>query len=228
MIVKIKRQDDNESKPYWQTFEYTGPRDTSIAYLLDALNFTDDLFDIEGKAARRIQWECSCMQKMCGACAIRINKRPALACNTFLKDIKGNVVILEPLSKFPVICDLIIDRTSIQKHLIETGAFPGQAGILDQKEYNHRYQAGKCIKCGLCLEVCPNYSGKNLFFCATYANDMYMLNSANSDRKSEIKKCYKEHFAEGCSKCLACQDVCPMEIPMVESIAKMNRRESCK
>ena len=72
IIVKIKRQHNFESEPYWQSFHYNGPEHVTVSALLDTLNYTDDLFDTDGKAASRIRWECSCMQAMCGGCAMVI------------------------------------------------------------------------------------------------------------------------------------------------------------
>ena len=62
MIVKIKRQHDSSSEAYWQSFRYDGQEHVTVSAVLDALNYTDDLFDIDGKPATRIRWECSCMQ----------------------------------------------------------------------------------------------------------------------------------------------------------------------
>ena len=113
MIVKIKRQRNSDSQAYWQSFRYDGPKHVTVSSVLDALNYTDDLFDIDGKPAARIRWECSCMQAVCGGCAMVINGVPALACATFADEVKGKERVLEPLSKFPVVADLIVDRSII-------------------------------------------------------------------------------------------------------------------
>ena len=73
MIVRIKRQKAPKSSPYWQSFSYNGPEHVTVSAVLDALNYTDDLFDAEGTPAERIRWECSCMQAVCGGCAMIIN-----------------------------------------------------------------------------------------------------------------------------------------------------------
>ena len=117
MIVKIKRRRDAESADYWQSFNYDGPSHVTVSAVLDALNYTDDLFDIEGNSASRIRWECSCMQSVCGGCAIVINGTPRLACAAYADEIKGNELVLEPLSKFPVIADLMVDRSIIYENL---------------------------------------------------------------------------------------------------------------
>ena len=121
MVVRIKRQQRFDSEPYWQSFKYEGPRHVTVSAVLDALNYTDDLFDIDGKPTSRIRWECSCMQALCGGCAMVINGVPALACSTFADEVKGDELVLEPLSKFPVVADLIVDRSIIHKNLTERG-----------------------------------------------------------------------------------------------------------
>lgn len=93
-----------------------------------------------------------------------INGKPSLACNTFLRDIKGEELILEPLSKFPVIADLVVDRSIIEENLKRAQVYLGELGEIDKNIYSLQYSAAKCLKCGLCLEVCPNYiAGENFF-----------------------------------------------------------------
>lgn len=224
MLVKIKRCKDSTSESYWQSFKYEGSYDVTVAAVLEELNYKDDLFDTDGNSAPRIRWECSCMQKICGGCAMVINGKPSLACCTFLKDIKDTCLVLEPLSKFPVVGDLIVDRSIIDDNLVKARAFlEGFSGV-NKKEYEHQYSVGKCLKCGLCLEVCPNYSRGERFYGALFANDMYLLHSQSDSGKNEIKKEYAEHFAAGCSNSFACRDVCPMNIPTLSSIMKMNAK----
>ena len=66
-------------KPYWQEFFYEKREEQSVAGMLDELNYKDDLKDMQGNPSPRIQWECSCLQGMCGACAMVINGVPALS-----------------------------------------------------------------------------------------------------------------------------------------------------
>ena len=120
MRVRILRQDDPTSKPYWQYFAADVSDDMSVASLLDHINFNDDIMDENGNKTTRIGWECSCLQAVCGSCAMVINGRPSLACDTFLRDLKGDVISIQPLTKFPVIHDLIVDRTSISENLKKT------------------------------------------------------------------------------------------------------------
>lgn len=258
MNVRILRQQSPFSEPYWQVFNYDGPENATVASLLDYLNYKDDIVDIDGNSTTRIGWECSCLQGMCGGCAMVINGRPALACETFVRDL-GKEIEIRPLSKFPVISDLVVDRGIIQQNLLLTNAYIGKCRSSDasdsegdstnqgkedarekslkinEKEFEQRYEVAKCLKCGLCLEVCPNYRGGDEFFGALFANDCYFIASrgeeskdsasleSKSDTSSDIEKEYAKHFAAGCSKSLSCMDVCPMKIQTITSIARMNR-----
>lgn len=223
MLVKIKRQTGPNEKPYWQSFAYVGPKHVTVSAVLDALNYTDDLFDTEGNAAARIQWECSCMQSVCGGCAMVINGVPALACSTFVDEVKGDDLLLEPLSKFPVVADLIVDREIIYKNLIQAKAYLENIAKSDKKQYKQQYSVAKCLKCGLCLEVCPNYHPGGEFFGAVLANESYLIASQSNEIKAQTMNEYNNHFAAGCSKALSCQSVCPAGIETITSILRMNR-----
>lgn len=225
MKVRIKRQKSPDSKSYWQTFRYDGPKDVTVTGLLDSLNYHDDLFDINGDPAPRIRWECSCLQAMCGSCAMVINGKPALACETFIKDVrlKDDTLTLEPLRKFPVICDLMVDRSIIEQNLKSSDSFIREYTKPNPKAYAQQYATAKCLKCGLCLEICPNYTNGRKFFGALYANDCYLITTMNGSESSAFKKTYDENFASGCSKALTCMKVCPQKIQTIASIARMNK-----
>ena len=231
MKVKVLRQQTPFSESYWEVFDVEAPEEISVAGLLDHINFNDDIVDENGKKTTRIGWECSCLQGICGACAMVINGVPALACETFIKDLKKDVISIRPLQKFPVIHDLLVDRSVIQDNLRQTDMYieeyrpeAGGSRGKKEKEHMHQYAAAKCLKCGLCLEVCPNYvNGKN-FYGACFANDCYLVSARNREKAKEIGKLYGEHFGNSCSKSLSCMEICPMKIPTIASIAKMNRK----
>lgn len=226
MKIRILRQKAPDSEPYWESFDYEGTKEISIAGVLDKLNFGDDIRNDRCEKTDRIGWESSCLQGMCGACAMVINETPALACETFLKNLKGDEVVLRPLRKFPVVHDLIVDRSVIHETLKSTNVYIGEYNPKEKEDHEHQYAVANCLKCGLCLEICPNYTNGKSFYGAFYANDCYLVKARNREKAKDITSSYAEHFANSCSKALSCMDVCPMHIPTLSSIAKMNRAEA--
>jgi succinate dehydrogenase / fumarate reductase iron-sulfur subunit len=224
MRIRVLRKRPTENTQYWEEFIYEGPSDISVAGMLDDLNYKDDIVNAAGEHVPRIAWECSCLQGMCGGCAMVINGRPALACETFVRDL-GDVITIRPLSKFPVINDLVIDRGIIHENALKVNDYIKEYRPSPPKEYDHQYAAAKCLKCGLCLEVCPNYLKGERFYGALFANDCYLIATRSDVYNKEIIKDYDRHFAAGCSKSLACMEVCPMKIPTLSSMAKLNKNK---
>ena len=191
MKVKVLRQQYPGATPYWEVFDYDGPQDISVAGMLDYLNYNDDIVNDKGEETTRIGWECSCLQGICGACAMVINNVPALACETFLRNLKGKVVEIRPLRKFPVIKDLVIDRSSIQENLKKTNVYIENFKPSEDEDHAHQYAAAKCLKCGLCLEVCPNYvngtpsMALHLRMTATWWRQEILKNQARSGNSTE-------------------------------------------
>lgn len=228
-ILKIKRYDPIQSKSYFQTFTVDEPPDSSVTSVLTRLNQRTSLTDMEGQPARPVDWECSCMQKMCGACAMVINGIPRLACATFVQELcrkeqENPVIRLEPLSKFPVIKDLRVDRSQLLEDLKQMKIWLNAEAVVDKKELEHQYQSATCLLCGCCLEVCPNYSLENDFVGAAVMNSAYRI-ATQFPKGSNRRLFIKENVKRGqghCSKALSCEKVCPVNIPVGALASKMN------
>jgi succinate dehydrogenase / fumarate reductase iron-sulfur subunit len=192
----------------------------TVAYVLDTLNYQDDLKDINGNDCKRIAWECSCLQKICGACGMLINGKPGLACCTYLDGRK--TLVLEPLSKFPVMEDLIVDKSIIFENLKHIQAWLDEdTDIQNEGDSSLRYDCAKCMKCGLCLEVCPNYRTGKRFFGATAVPEAFL---ADGYGNYEIKGNFDTFFSSGCSKSGACEKICPAGIKTLSAMASLNRK----
>lgn len=144
-------------------------------------------------------------------------------------------VILKRVSAaliFPllIVHDLVVDRTPIHETLRRSNVFiesfdPGNVGKREKtaSDHWHEYEIEKCLKCGLCLEVCPNYTSGANFFGALFANDCYLVAARNKAKAGEIKALYDEHCGRDCSKALSCMDVCPAGISTIALMARLNR-----
>jgi succinate dehydrogenase / fumarate reductase iron-sulfur subunit len=218
-ILQIKRQKEPNSDSYWQTIEYNcedGENET-IATVLRAIE--------NGKLGiEPISWECSCLQKKCGACAMIIDGKPRLACDFFLKNHKGkNPIIIEPLRKFPVVRDLIVDRSVMRDNLKKLNAWmEKEAAVQGEKKNELMYDASRCLQCGCCLEVCPNYCSGDEFYGAAGAVPMARIMNGNHKNDADIKKNYNEHIYKGCGKSLACLDICPAKIKTDRMLSSSN------
>lgn len=222
--IQIKRQKDKNTSSYWQEFLYDGNEDDSVAVILNELNGRNELKDSRGENAESISWECSCMVRKCGACAMLINGYPRLACSTFLNTLKGNKVTLAPLSKFPVVKDLIVDRSIVFENLKKVNLWLESDAYMASHTHEPRYQSAKCLMCGCCLEICPNFSTYSEFVGAVAPVNAYRIlnEEQDADHIKKISEQYKKLYFEGCGKSLSCQNICPAGIPIEELMVRSN------
>lgn len=190
--------------------------DTPVTRLLDDLNTT-----LEDP----IEWECSCGQTLCGACAMIINGVPRLACSTLFGD-AGPLITLEPLSKFPLIADLRVDRSCMYAAVRAMNLWLTEHETAVADDVDLQYAAASCIMCGCCLEVCPNYTGRDTFYGAFAANAAAktVMQTPDTCHQNIIAKTAAERTTAHCSKSLSCQRVCPARIPLAVTISRLNRR----
>lgn len=222
--ITILRQADRIAEPYQQTVLFaTDDSEMTVATLLKTLNATPNLTDTDGKAISNIQWECSCLQKKCGACAMRINKRPRLACDTKLSAFKGGNILLEPLKKFPVITDLIVDRSVMFENLKSIGLWFEKEARHTKRGEELAYEASRCLQCGCCLEVCPNFiPGEDFYSAASFVPTARVLSELPKKDKAELLNSYVDKVYKGCGKSLSCRDICPAQIDVEHLLVNNN------
>ena len=193
-------------------YSYKGDLNITVTELLDKLN---------------IEYSCSCLQGLCGACAMVINGTPKLACKTLIQDETYTKTFkkikIEPLSKFPQIKDLKVDRTKLYKSLEESEIYLKSKSKIN-KDNALEYEMSQCIMCGCCVEACPNYNNEE-FAGTPLAVNLSKINLEEQDKEhiKELKKNYEKHFFKHCVKSLACEDICPMKIKTQRAISLLNK-----
>ena len=128
LILKIKRQQSPESKPYWEEFE--------LQYR-PGMNVTSALMDIaakpvtrDGKPTTPVTYDSNCLEEVCGSCAMLINGQAKMACSALIDQLKQPIT-LEPFSKFPIIRDLSVDRSVLFENLKQVQAWVPVDGTYD-------------------------------------------------------------------------------------------------
>ncbi len=121
----------------------------------------------EGQAIAPVAWECNCLEEVCGACTMVINGRVRQACTALVDRLLEvrDPIELRPMSKFPVIRDLVVDRSRMFETLKKISAWlpvdsylhMGSGPRQSQENQELAYVLSKCMTCGCCLEACPQY-----------------------------------------------------------------------
>ncbi len=234
--LKIKRQNRPNQEPYWEEFEIPMKPAMNVISCLMEIGREPRTFD--GRKTNPVMWEASCLEEVCGACTMVINGRVRQACSTLVKNVKQPIVI-EPMQKFPVVRDLVVDRSSMFKNMKRVGAwipaeakFDGPAGPAHSPELAaERYEMSRCITCGCCLDACPQVTGPNGFVGAAILNQVELMNSHPSGEKdadARLEMLMGKGGAEDCGNSQNCVQVCPKGIPLTTSIAKINRELTSK
>lgn len=223
MKVSILRQESSESEKYYESYEYFGEMHISVLELISRLNKQESN---KNPDFRKIVYECSCEQGLCGACAMVVNNTPGLACQIFCDSavIKDSLDI-RPLSKFPVVCDLMVDRSEIDQYMKAMKIWLEEDAQYSSQKAADQYEAASCLMCGCCLEVCPNYTKGDLFTGAVGAVAAMNLLRSSSDiaHNVEVLQQYKEKFYDTCTKVGACEKVCPSNIATMTLMSDVNR-----
>ena len=150
-----------------------------------------------------------------------INGRPRLSCDARVNEYPKGVIKLEPLKKFPVVCDLIVDRSIMFGQLKKLGAW--LEGEAETRDNDISYEASRCLQCGCCLEVCPNfYPGGEFFGTAVLVPASRLIAQSPEEQKKRLYGEYGEHFYRGCGKSLSCKDICPAGIDTERLLVNSN------
>lgn len=239
--LKIKRRKNPTDAPYWEEFQIPYRPNMNVVSVL--MEIRKDPVNINGETVDPVIWECNCLEEVCGACTMLINGLPRQACSALTdKIIEKNgdkFIVLEPLSKFPVVRDLHIDRTKMFNNLKRVKAWVQVDGswIIDRgprladKDQQVAYEISRCMTCGCCLEACPNYSDKADFVGPNAIAQVRMFNTHAIGRMQadmRLEPLMEKGGIQDCGNAQNCKEVCPKEINLTTHIAVMNRKTNAK
>ena len=232
--VRIRRQDGPDKEPRWEAFDVPKRANMNIISCLQYIAAHPTT--VEGKATTPPVWNSGCLEEVCGACTMVINGKARQSCSALVDVMEEDgQITLEPMSKFPLIRDLWVDRSRLFNDLKRIKAWvpidgtydlgPGPAQSQDLQE--ERYPLSRCISCGCCLEACPQYTPTNEFVGAAVISQARLFNdhpTGKSLKNDRLKELMKPGGVADCSKAGNCVQVCPKEIPLLESIAAVQRQ----
>ena len=233
--LDIKRQKDAASQSFVQSIVYEfDDKNEVLSNALTNIN-KGGYKDINAKAVDYISWECSCLQKKCGACAMVIDGRPRLACDAKLCEFdKKGYVLIEPLKKFTLVKDLTVDRTAMFENLKAIDLALKNDAYDNTLTRDISYESSGCLQCGCCLEVCPNfYVGGSFFGMASALPMSKILSQSQRQNEGGVSADFYTHFYSGCGKSLACRNICPAGLDIDKIMSRSNaaavwRRNSFK
>jgi len=233
--LKIWRQKDSAAKGAFETHTVDGiVPDMSFLEMMDVLN---DRLIAEGKDP--IAFDHDCREGICGSCSMMIDGKAhgptrGTTCQTYMRNFKdGKTIVVEPwrARAFPVLCDLVVDRSSFDRIQqaggyvsVNTGGAPdGNSVPVGKVKADLAMDAAQCIGCGACVAACPNASA--MLFVAAKVGHLALLPQGETEGKERVRNMVAKMDAEGfgnCSNNYECEAVCPKEIS-ADFIALMNR-----
>lgn len=164
--ITVQRQDDRDGRPYSQTFEIERKAQMNVISCLQEI--AAHPVTVEGKETTPVAWDCNCLEEVCGACTMIINGRVRQACTALVDSLLaegGDEISLEPMAKFPVIRDLVVDRSRMFHALKRVRAWvavdgyhhAGPGPAVSPSDQEEAYPLSRCMTCGCCMDACPQY-----------------------------------------------------------------------
>jgi succinate dehydrogenase / fumarate reductase, iron-sulfur subunit len=164
--VRVLRQDGPGQPSYWQQFHVDYEADMNCISVLQKI--AERPLTVEGQRVAPVVWECNCLEEVCGACTMLVNGQVRQACTALVDQllcVRPSDIELRPMTKFPVIRDLMVDRSRMFAVLEKIRAWVPVDSYLDmgsgprqsQQQQGLAYEYSKCMTCGCCLEACPQF-----------------------------------------------------------------------
>ena len=235
ITLKVWRQKGQKDKGGFKTYQlgHVSP-DMSFLEMFDILNS-----DLIKKGEEPVAFDHDCREGICGTCSMYINGRPhgplqTTTCQLHMRSFNdGDTITVEPwrARAFPIIKDLVVDRTAFDRIQqaggfvsVNTGGVPDGNDIPIPKKFaDEAMDAASCIGCGACVAACKNASA--MLFVGAKVSQFALLPQGQAERKERVERMVAQMDKEGfgaCTNTRACEAECPKAIK-ITNIARLNR-----
>lgn len=236
LTLKVWKQKNSADKGSFETYPVKNiSSEMSFLEMFDVLN---ERLIAEGKEP--IAFDHDCREGICGTCSMYINGRPhgpwqgTTTCQLHMRAFKdGDTIVVEPwrAKAFPVIKDLIVDRSAFDRIIQSGGYISVNTGVtidgntipVEKDNADKAFSAAACIGCGACVAACKNSSA--LLFVSAKVSHLALLPQGEPEKKSRALNMVAQMDKEGFGSCTntgACEAVCPKGIS-IENIARLNK-----
>src|SRR5215469_9441539 len=229
VLFKIKRQPSPNDKPRWEEFELAWHSGMNV--ISSMMEIARNPITRDGKATTPITYDSNCLEEVCGSCAMLINGRARMACSALVDNLE-QPIRLEPLSKFPLIRDLAVDRSVIFENLKRVKAWVPIDGTYDlgsgprmtMHDQEEAYPYSRCISCCCCMEVCPQFNESTGFVGAATIGQVRLFNThptGKMQKEERLDALMGDGGIHQCAYAQNCVEICPKDIPLTTAIAEV-------
>jgi succinate dehydrogenase / fumarate reductase iron-sulfur subunit len=229
VVLKIKRQTAPDAQSSWEEFELDWKPGMNV--ISSFMEIAANPVDRAGRATTPIGYDANCLEEVCGSCAMLINGRARMACSALVDKLEQPIRI-EPLSKFPIVRDLSVDRSVLFDNLKAVKAWvpidgtydlgPGpRVSMTDQEE---TYPLSRCISCCCCMEACPQFNEETGFVGAAAISQVRLFNTHPTGaalKRERLEALMGDGGIHECGYAQNCVEVCPKDIPLTKSISEV-------
>lgn len=229
--LDIKRQANPDAPVVWEHFEI--PYRPGLNVISVMMEIAEDPRTCDGKETTPITYDSNCLEEVCGSCSMIINGKARMACSTLIDNLEQPIRI-EPLTKFPVVRDLAVDRSVLFENLKKVQAWVPVDGTYDlgsgprilPQQQEAAYPLSECISCCCCMEVCPQFNDATGFVGAATIAQVKLFNSHPTGKvlkEERLRALAGDGGIQECGFAQNCVEVCPKSLPLTNSISDVSR-----
>ena len=225
--VEIKRQNGPDGKAVVEKFSIPHRPNMNVISVLMEIAIRP--VTVEGKETAPVTYESNCLEEICGSCAMLINGKARMACSALVDNLE-QPLRLEPLSKFPVVRDLQVDRSVLFENLKRVQAWVPIDGSYDlgpgpritPQVQEENYPLSNCISCCCCMEVCPQFNAATGFVGAATIAQVKLFNDHPTGKvlkEERLRALMGDGGIQDCAYAQNCVEACPKELPLTRAIS---------